>query len=130
LLTGSLIQNLPYNYSQSNLYRPWEIEGDPDNDRAKKAYESVLTVTASSSRDSDNYESFEKSVKELSKEKFNYNYDEPVNNFVANFHDAVRDKLYLYKLHSYYVIFKVVGRYRAGSTLEKYRHSKNVLIRL
>ena len=109
-LTGPLIQNLPYNYSQSNLYRPWEIKGDPDgnNHRAKKAYESVLTVTASSSRDSDNYESFEKSVKELSKEKFNYNYDEPVNNFVANFHDAVRDKLYFYKLHSYCVSFRGV----------------------
>ena len=60
------------------------------NDRAKKAYKSVLTVTASSSSDSREYETFSKDVKKLSKEKFNYSYDEPVNNFVANFHDAVR----------------------------------------
>ena len=79
-------------YSQSNLYRPWfdENSDDTENDRAKKAYKSVLTVTASSSSDSREYETFSKDVKKLSKEKFNYSYDEPVNNFVANFHDAVR----------------------------------------
>ena len=78
--------------SQSNLYRPWfdENSDDTENDRARKAYKSVLTVTASSSSDSREYETFSKDVKKLSKEKFNYSYDEPVNNFVANFHDAVR----------------------------------------
>ena len=79
-------------HSQSNLYRPWydEQASEDENGRARKAYQSVLTVTASSSFDSSEYESFSKAVKELSKEKFNYTYDEPVNNFVANFHDAVR----------------------------------------
>ena len=78
--------------SQSNLYRPWydEDSSKEENERAKKAYQSVLTVTASSSSDSSEYESFSKHVKQLSSEMFNYSYDEPVNNFVANFHDAVR----------------------------------------
>ena len=79
-------------FSQSSLSQPWKLEGASaeENRRAKKAYESVLTVTASSSSGSNEYESFQKAVKQLSKEKFDYNYDEPVNNFVANFHDAVR----------------------------------------
>ena len=88
----SFIFHFYNSYSQSNLYRPWfdENSDDTENDRAKKAYKSVLTVTASSSSDSREYETFSKDVKKLSKEKFNYSYDEPVNNFVANFHDAVR----------------------------------------
>ena len=85
-------------FSQSSLSQPWKREGTTneiieENKRARKAYESVLTVTASSSSGSNEYESFQKAVKQLSKEKFDYNYDEPVNNFVANFHDAVRKLL-------------------------------------
>ena len=76
--------------SHESLTRPWE---DPNssaevNERARKAYEAVLTVTARSS-DSQAYSNFSDAVKELSKEKFGYNYTEDVNTFVANFHDAV-----------------------------------------
>lgn len=75
------------------LYKPWhDPQASPEeNARAKKAYEAVLTVTASSSADSEEYESFAKAVKALSRAKFNYQYEEEVNSFVANFHDAVRD---------------------------------------
>jgi hypothetical protein len=46
-------------------------------------------VTASSSADAKEYEVFSKAVKKISKEKFNYDYEEEVNSMVANFHDAV-----------------------------------------
>ena len=75
----------------SSSYRPWNdtTATEEENLRAKKAYEAVLTVTGSSSKTED-YEAFSKAVKQVAKSKFNYSYDEPVNNFVANFHDAVR----------------------------------------
>ena len=79
------------------MYRPWldttngKTEENEENQRAKIAYESVLTVTASSSSQSEEYGAFSQAVKDLSKSKFNYTWpDGPVNNFVANFHDAVR----------------------------------------
>jgi hypothetical protein len=85
------IQPLVRCSSENGLYRPWYDPQRPDaeNQRAKKAYEAVLTVTASSSSESAEYEAFAQAVKQLSKEKFNYTYEGPVNNFVANFHDAV-----------------------------------------
>ena len=43
----------------------------------------------SSSSKVDEYEAFSQAVKDVAKKQFNYTYDEPVNNFVANFHDAV-----------------------------------------
>ena len=75
-------------------YKPWYDEKSKaeENEKAKKAYEAVLTVTASSSLNSPEYEEFSKAVKKLSKSKFNYTYNGPVNNFVGNFHDAVRFK--------------------------------------
>ncbi len=87
-----MIRILPTFYSsEDGLYRPWY---DPDaseeeNQRAKKAYEAVLTVTASSESRSPQYGAFASEVKDLSLEKFGYTYEGPVNNFVANFHDAV-----------------------------------------
>ena len=50
----------------------------------------MLTVTASSPSKSEEYENFSQAVKSLAKSKFNYTYEGSVNNFVANFHDAVR----------------------------------------
>ena len=83
-----------YIFSPDNLDRPWYNKNSTpeENNRARRAYESVLTVTATPSSNSPEYESFSKQVKELSREKFDYSYDEPVNNFVANFHDAVRKR--------------------------------------
>ena len=81
-----------YCSSEDRLKRPWQdtTATDEENERAKKAYEAVLTVTAiSSSKASTEYMDFAKGVKALSKAKFNYTYEGPVNNFVANFHDAV-----------------------------------------
>ena len=77
--------------SINGLHRPWYDPERPqeENDRAKKAYQAVLTVTASSSSQSSEYEAFAKAVTTLAKEKFNYDYKGPVNNFVASFHDAV-----------------------------------------
>jgi len=75
----------------SNLMQPWNdtSASEEENARARKAYEAVLTVTASSSSKVDEYEAFSQAVKDVAKKQFNYTYDEPVNNFVANFHDAV-----------------------------------------
>merc|ERR1712117_40899 len=72
------------------FYRPWlsPNASKAENDRARKAYEAVLTVTARSS-DTTAYAEFSQAVKTVSKEKFNYTYEEEVNTFVANFHDAV-----------------------------------------
>ena len=83
-------------FSEDGLYRPWldttngKTDEHEENKRAKIAYESVLTVTASSSSQSEEYVAFSEAVKDLSKSKFNYTWPPgPVNNFVANFHDAV-----------------------------------------
>ena len=75
---------------KTEKYKPWfdPNDADSENERAKRAYESVLTVTASSSNTAE-YEEFSSAVKELSAEKFNYSYEGEVTTFVANFHDAV-----------------------------------------
>eukprot|EP00095_Tigriopus_kingsejongensis_P000206 maker-scaffold41_size498431-snap-gene-3.30 protein:Tk00206 transcript:maker-scaffold41_size498431-snap-gene-3.30-mRNA-1 annotation:"hypothetical protein DAPPUDRAFT_201000" len=75
---------------KSGEYKPWYRPNatDEDNNRAKQAFEAVLTVTASTSYTSE-YEDFSARVKELSQEKFDYDYEEDVSSFVANFHDAV-----------------------------------------
>ena len=77
--------------SEDGLYKPWEDKNssEEENQRAKIAYEAVLTVTASSSSKSAEYRAFDKATRALAKEKFDYDYEGPVNNFVANFHDAV-----------------------------------------
>ena len=76
---------------QLSNYKPWYKADatEEENERAMKAFEAVLTVTASSSGDVEQYEKFAEEVKELSMSKFGYNYTEEVNSFVANFHDAV-----------------------------------------
>ncbi|TRY68878.1 hypothetical protein TCAL_15075 [Tigriopus californicus] len=75
---------------KSGEYKPWlnHKATDSENERAKKAFEAVLTVTASSSYTAE-YENFSATVKRLSKRMFNYDYPEQVSSFVANFHDAV-----------------------------------------
>ena len=80
-----------YFSSEDGLYKPWEDKNstDKENQRAKEAYEAVLTLTASSSSKSAAYQAFDKATRTLAKEKFGYDYEGPVNNFVANFHDAV-----------------------------------------
>ena len=49
----------------------------------------MLTVTASTASKTEEYEAFSKAVRKVSQNIFNYTYNEPVNNFVANFHDSV-----------------------------------------
>ena len=50
---------------------PWDIGFSNDSDiaRAKEAYKSVLTITASSSASSEKYQNFAENVKALSKER-------------------------------------------------------------
>ena len=48
-----------------------------------------MTVTASYSSKSAEYRAFDNATRTLAKEKFGVEYEGPVNNFVANFHDAV-----------------------------------------
>ena len=61
-----------------------------ENERARRAYEAVLTVTASSSNTPE-YDEFADAVKAVARDRFDYDYEGEVNTFVANFHDAVRD---------------------------------------
>ena len=77
--------------SEVGLYKPWYDSKDSNetNERAKEAYEAVLTVTASYSSKSAEYRAFDNATRTLAKEKFGVDYEGPVNNFVANFHDAV-----------------------------------------
>ena len=77
--------------SEVGLYKPWYDSKDSNetNERAKEAYEAVLTVTASYSSKSAEYRAFDNATRMLAKEKFGHDYESPVNNFVANFHDAV-----------------------------------------
>ena len=77
--------------SEVGLYKPWYDSKDSNetNERAKEAYEAVLTVTASYSSKSAEYRAFDNATRTLAKEKFGVEYEGPVNNFVANFHDAV-----------------------------------------
>ena len=77
--------------SEDGLYKPWEDKNstDEENQRAKEAYEAVLTLTASSSSKSAAYQAFDNATRTIAKEKFGVDYEGPVNNFVANFHDAV-----------------------------------------
>ena len=81
---------LPSPSRKSSQYKPWEVENATaeENERAKRAYEAVLTVT-SDTTDSTAYDDFAKEVKKVSRDMFNYTYSEDVNSFVANFHDAV-----------------------------------------
>ncbi|KAG8180773.1 hypothetical protein JTE90_023742 [Oedothorax gibbosus] len=77
--------------SQLQSKQPWYRPGDSDdrNDRARKAYEALLTVTASVP-DTDEYKNFRREVTEIAKRDFNFHYEEDgVNTFVTAFHEAV-----------------------------------------
>lgn len=80
--------------------QPWNIEGDtPErNEKAKKAYTALLTITARQP-DDDEYRMFSKDVKDLAKEKYNYSFaeNETVSTIVTAFYDAVF--LYAYALN-------------------------------
>uniref|UniRef100_A0A146M109 Guanylate cyclase n=2 Tax=Lygus hesperus TaxID=30085 RepID=A0A146M109_LYGHE len=65
---------------------PWYIEGDKDNERAKKAYTALLTVT-SRTPDTPDYRNFSDEVKrKAGKELFGPG---PISTFVSAFYDAV-----------------------------------------
>lgn len=77
--------------SSENSMRPWEVIGEqPDrNERAKKAYSALLTVTAATP-DNKEYRTFSDEVKRLAEERYNMTFNnESVSTFVTAFHDAV-----------------------------------------
>lgn len=67
------------------------MEGDDDdrNERARKAYQALLTVTARTP-DTDEYREFSREVKSLAQSKYNFTFgNNSVSTFVAAFYDAV-----------------------------------------
>ncbi|XP_052264971.1 atrial natriuretic peptide receptor 1-like isoform X4 [Dreissena polymorpha] len=78
--------------SKNESTKPWYREGDtPErNEKAKKAYEALMTVTLRKPT-SPEYKNFSMEVKRRAKEKYeNFTYgEEEVNSFVGAFHDAV-----------------------------------------
>jgi atrial natriuretic peptide receptor A len=70
--------------------KPWEVIGDtPErNNRAKKAYTALLTVTAATP-DNKEYRTFSDEAKRLAAEKYNLTFNESVSTFVTAFYDAV-----------------------------------------
>lgn len=102
--TNNLSKPYLFSSSENGLHRPWDDPTRPkeENDRALKAYQAVLTVTAaSSSSQSSEYEAFSNAVKRLALDKFGYDYQGPVNNFVASFHDAVRKNMASFLMTSF-----------------------------
>ncbi|XP_063382132.1 atrial natriuretic peptide receptor 1-like isoform X3 [Cydia fagiglandana] len=80
------------NLASASSKQPWKVEGDTDerNERARRAYSAVLTVT-SPAPEKEEYLEFSDQVKELAAKKYNYTFgkDEVVSTFVAAFYDAV-----------------------------------------
>nr|KAF7400213.1 hypothetical protein H0235_015950 [Vespula pensylvanica] len=77
--------------SDNNSIEPWRLEGDTDerNEKARKAYQALLTVTA---RTPDNFEylNFSREVKSLAQSKYNFTFgNSSVSTFVTAFYDAV-----------------------------------------
>ncbi|XP_020295913.1 atrial natriuretic peptide receptor 1 [Pseudomyrmex gracilis] len=77
--------------SDYNSNEPWRVEGDTDerNEKARKAYQALLTVTA---RTPDNLEylNFSREVKSLAQSKYNFTFgNSSVSTFVTAFYDAV-----------------------------------------
>ncbi|KAJ4451253.1 hypothetical protein ANN_02714 [Periplaneta americana] len=71
--------------------KPWEVIGDtPErNERAKKAYTALLTVTAATP-DNKEYRTFSDEVKRMAEENYNLTFNnESVSTFVTAFYDAV-----------------------------------------
>ncbi|XP_059474478.1 atrial natriuretic peptide receptor 1 isoform X2 [Neocloeon triangulifer] len=79
-------------YSGNAVQQSWNVSWDlPErNERARKAYEALLTVTARNPKDQE-YEQFFNEVHQIAEYRFNYTYsqEEGVSTFVTAFHDAV-----------------------------------------
>ncbi|XP_072933230.1 atrial natriuretic peptide receptor 1-like [Epargyreus clarus] len=80
------------NLASASSKEPWKVEGDTEerNERARRAYSAVLTVT-SPAPEKKEYLKFSDEVKELAATKYNYTFGkgEMVSTFVAAFYDAV-----------------------------------------
>ncbi|KAJ8711871.1 hypothetical protein PYW08_008825 [Mythimna loreyi] len=80
------------NLASASSKEPWKVEGDTDerNEKAKRAYSAVLTVT-SPAPEKKEYLEFSDQVKILAATKYNYTFGkgEVVSTFVAAFYDAV-----------------------------------------
>ncbi|XP_039759867.1 atrial natriuretic peptide receptor 1 isoform X2 [Pararge aegeria] len=80
------------NLASASSKEPWKVEGDTEerNERARRAYSAVLTVT-SPAPEKKEYLDFSDRVKELAETKYNYTFGkgEVVSTFVAAFYDAV-----------------------------------------
>ncbi|XP_063832442.1 atrial natriuretic peptide receptor 1-like isoform X3 [Ostrinia nubilalis] len=80
------------NLASASSKEPWKVANDTDerNERARRAYSSVLTVT-SPAPEKKEYLEFSDQVKQLAATKYNYTFGkgEVVSTFVAAFYDAV-----------------------------------------
>ncbi|KAJ2954872.1 hypothetical protein O0L34_g3193 [Tuta absoluta] len=80
------------NLASASSKEPWKLEGDSDeqNERARRAFSAVLTIT-SPAPEKQEYLDFSDKVKELAATKYNYTFgkEEVVSSFVAAFYDAV-----------------------------------------
>ncbi|XP_044004854.1 atrial natriuretic peptide receptor 1-like isoform X4 [Aphidius gifuensis] len=77
--------------SDNNSKEPWRMENDTDerNEKAKKAYQALLTVTARTP-DNDEYLNFSREVKSLAQSRYNFTFgNSSLSTFVAAFYDAV-----------------------------------------
>ncbi|XP_053977333.1 atrial natriuretic peptide receptor 1-like isoform X1 [Hylaeus volcanicus] len=77
--------------SDNNSKDPWRLDTDTEerNEKARKAYQALLTVTA---RTPDNFEylNFSREVKSLAQSKYNFTFgNSSVSTFVTAFYDAV-----------------------------------------
>ena len=80
------------NHSPRNSYKPWLSKNDTEenNDRAKRAYEALLTLTVRPPPNTPEYMEFDDNVRKKALAEFNFTFgDEPVNPFVTAFYDAV-----------------------------------------
>ena len=66
-------------FSKNDIERPWHRANDSDdrNDKARRAYEALMTVTLRKP-DSEDYQNFSKEVKERAKSEYgdDFNYDQ------------------------------------------------------
>ncbi|RVE44226.1 hypothetical protein evm_011125 [Chilo suppressalis] len=80
------------NLASASSKEPWKVANDTDerNERARRAYSAVLTVT-SPAPEKKEYLEFSDQVKDLAARKYNYTFEkgEVVSTFVAAFYDAV-----------------------------------------
>ncbi|PZC83039.1 hypothetical protein B5X24_HaOG208906 [Helicoverpa armigera] len=80
------------NLASASSKEPWKVENDTEerNEKARKAYSAVLTVT-SPAPEKKEYLRFSDKVKDLAATKYNYTFGkgEVVSTFVAAFYDAV-----------------------------------------